>query len=88
MRRLSFGILVLAVALVAPWPLSLALAAAGAAVWPLYVESALVLAVVEGAATPDRSGPAWLPLAAAALVLAATAELVRPRLVRAGRLTV
>lgn len=87
MRRLSFGIAVLVSALAAPWPVTLCLAAVGAAMWPAYVEAGVILAAVEGAATPDRHGAAWLPLAAAALAMAGAADIARPRLSRGARAT-
>jgi hypothetical protein len=54
----------------------------------VYLEAAIVFALVEGAATPDREGAAWLPLAAAALAAAGIAEIARPLLSRGARTTV
>jgi hypothetical protein len=88
MRRAAFAIAVFASSLLAPWPLTLALAAIGAAIWPAYVEGAAAFALVEGAALADRDGVAWLPLTAAALALAGVAEIARPLLSRGDRSTV
>lgn len=88
MRRAVFAIAVFASSLLAPWPLTLALAGIGAAIWPAYVEGAAAFALVEGAATTDRAGAAWLPLTAAALALAGVAEIARPLFSRGGRGTV
>jgi hypothetical protein len=86
--RAAFGLVVLVSALAAPWPVTVGLAVLGAVAWPAYVEAGIILAVVEGAATPDRDGAAWLPLAAAALAAAGIAEIVRPLLTRGARAVV
>ena len=86
-RRALYGILVVISGLTMPWPITLALVAGGAALWPAYVEGAIVFAVLEGAATPDRVGTAWLPLTAAALAFAGVAEIARPLLAPSPRAT-
>lgn len=88
MRRFLFCLALLASALLLPWPVTLALVAVGAAIWPAYVEGAIVFALIEGASMPDRVGPGWLPLTAAALAIAGAAEIGRPLLAPRGRATV
>lgn len=88
MRRFVFSLAVAVSALVAPWPLTLGLVALGALRFRCFAEGAAIFAALEGASTPDRSGVAWLPLTAAALALAALAELLRPILAPGPRATV
>lgn len=88
MRRLFFVAATLVSALFAPWPVTLALAMAGSVLWRGFVEGALFLALIEGAATPDRDGFAWLPLTAVALGWGGLCELVRPLLSHGDRATV
>lgn len=88
MRRFLFALALLVSSLAAPWPVTLALVALGASIWPAYVEGAIAFALIEGASTVDRVGPGWLPLTAAALAIAGVAEIARPLLARRGRATV
>ena len=88
MRRILFALALLISSLALPWPATLALVAIGAAIWPAYVEGAVVFALIEGASTPDRVGAAWLPLTAAAFAIAGAAEIARPLLARRGSATV
>lgn len=88
MRRFLFVVAVLVSALFAPWPVTLALAMAGSLFWRGFVEGALILALIEGATTPDRDGFAWLPLAAVAFGWGGLCELIRPLLSRGDRATV
>ena len=88
MRRAAFGLALLASSLLAPWPLTLALSALGAILWPGYIEGAAVFFLVEGAALPDRAGAAWLPLTAAALAFTGLAEVARALLARGGQSTI
>ena len=86
--RALYALGLLLSALLFPWPVTLALVAAGAALWPAYVEGAVIFALIEGASLPDRSGTAWLPLTAAALAIAGVAEIARPLLAPASRATI
>lgn len=88
MRRFLFALTLLVSSLLLPWPVTLALVAVGAAIWPAYVEGAVVFSLIEGASITDRVGPGWLPLTAAALAIAGVAEISRPLLARRGRATV
>jgi predicted anti-sigma-YlaC factor YlaD len=87
-KRALYALGLLVSALTLPWPVTLALVAAGAALWPAYVEGAVIFALLEGAAVPDREGFAWLPLTAAALAIAGVAEIARPLLSPSARVTI